>query len=95
MPCSYLLRQGDFVADIAVYSPLANQWTLDVLNARKWTREFDWGDLGELLLSNGYDYDLLNDDALQNLARTEKGMTENQKYDLQNSVITGDQINPA
>lgn len=71
--CSYLLRQGDFSPDIAIYSPLANQWTLNVLNARKWTREFDWGDLGELLLSNGYDYDLLNDDALQNIARIENG----------------------
>jgi hypothetical protein len=70
---SYLLRQGDFVADIAVYSPLANQWTKDALNARKWTREFDWGGLGELILGNGYDYDLLNDDALQNLASVEDG----------------------
>jgi hypothetical protein len=70
---SYLLRQGDFVADIAVYSPLANQWTKDALNARKWTREFDWGGLGELIIGNGYDYDLLNDDALQNLASVENG----------------------
>ncbi|KAA3658861.1 MAG: hypothetical protein DWQ10_10270, partial [Calditrichaeota bacterium] len=67
--CSYILRQGDFAPDIAIYSPLANQWTKDVLNARKWTREFDWGDLGDLLLANGYDFDLLNDDALQNHAQ--------------------------
>ena len=71
--CSYLLRQGDFAPDIAVYSPLANQWTLNVLNPRKWTREFDWGELGFLLVSNGYDFDLLNDDALQNIARFEDG----------------------
>ena len=71
--CSYLFRQGDFAADIAVYSPLANQWTLNVLNPRKWTREFDWGTLGFLLLSNGYDFDLLNDDALQNIAQFENG----------------------
>ena len=71
--CSYLLRQGDFEPDIAVYSPLANQWTLDVLNPRKWTREFDWGDLGDLLIANGYDFDLLNDDALQNIAKIENG----------------------
>ncbi len=70
---SYLLRQGDFAPDIAIYSPLANQWTKDVLNARKWTREFDWGELGKLIISNGYDYDLLNDDALQNIASIEKG----------------------
>lgn len=71
--CSYLLRQGDFSADVAVYSPLANQWAIDVLNPRKWTREFDWGDLGDLLISNGYDFDLVNDDALQNFAKIENG----------------------
>ena len=71
--CSYLLRQGDFVADIALYSPLANQWAINVLNPRKWTREFNWGELGGLLISNGYNYDLINDDALQNLARIEDG----------------------
>ena len=43
------------------------------MNARKWTREFDWGKLGDLLMSNGYDFDLLNDDALQNLASIDKG----------------------
>ena len=81
---SYLLRQGDFVADIAVYSPLANQWTIDVLNPRKWTREFDWGELGKLILSNGYDFDLLNDDALQNLVLYEKDVIKirNQEYKI-------------
>ncbi len=71
--CSYLLRQGDFAPDIAIYSPLANQWTLNVLNARKWTREFYWGDLGKLLIANGYDFDLLNDEALQKMAVIEGG----------------------
>ncbi len=69
--CSWLLRQGDFSADIALYSPLANQWAINVLNMRKWTREFSWGQLGDLLISNGYNYDLINDDALQNFATIE------------------------
>lgn len=64
----YLLRQGVPVVDVAVYSPLANQWTQDVLNARKWTRNFEWGGLGELLRANGYNYDLINDDVLQHRA---------------------------
>ena len=64
--CCCLLRQGKPHADVAVYSPLANQWTRDVLNARRWTRDFDWGDVGELLWANGYNFDLINDDALQN-----------------------------
>jgi hypothetical protein len=71
--CCFLLRQGRFTADIAVYSPLANQWTRDVLNARRWTRDFDWGVLGKLLLSNGYDFDLVNDDVLQNHATLDGG----------------------
>lgn len=66
--CCWLLRQGEFVADVAVYSPLANQWTQSVFNARKWTREFDWGGLGQLLMANGFGFDLVNDDVLQHRA---------------------------
>lgn len=66
--CCWLLRQGDFIAYVAVYSPLANQWTETVLNARKWTREFEWGGLGKLLNANGYGFDLVNDDVLQHHA---------------------------
>lgn len=64
----YLLRQGRPVADIAIYAPTANQWTKDALNARSWTRSFDWGELGRLLLSNGYNFDLVNDEVLQRKA---------------------------
>jgi hypothetical protein len=71
--CSYMLRQGSFTADIALYSPLANQWTLDCLNLRRWTRDFDWGRLGHLFIANGYDFDLINDDVLQNHADIEGG----------------------
>ena len=63
--CCALLRQGSYTADVALYSPLANQWTRSVLNARKWTREFDWGGTGQLLMANGYAFDLVNDDVLQ------------------------------
>ena len=82
--CSYMLRQGSFAPDIAIYSPLANQWTKDVLNARKWTREFDWGDLGRIIKANGYDYDLLNDDILQNQAVFKDGkiLVRNMEYKL-------------
>lgn len=72
----YLLRQGQFTADVAIYSPLANQWTLDVRNPRKWTRGFDWGHLGKLLIGNGYDFDLINDDVLLNYASIERGILQ-------------------
>lgn len=64
----YLLRQGRPTADIAIYAPTANQWTKDAFNARSWPRGFDWGELGRLLISNGYNFDLVNDEALQQLA---------------------------
>ena len=82
--CSYLLRQGNFTADIALYSPLANQWAINVINPRKWTREFEWGELGGLIVSNGYDYDLVNDDVLQNHATVEEGniAVQSMKYKL-------------
>ncbi len=70
---STVMRYGRPVADIAVYSPLANQWTLDMLNARRWTRDFDWADVGKLIWANGYDFDLINDDVLQHRARFEGG----------------------
>ncbi|HEY5510501.1 MAG TPA: glycosyl hydrolase [Prolixibacteraceae bacterium] len=76
---SWLLRQGDFQADIALYSPLANQWAINAINPRKWTREFDWGELGGLIVSNGYDYDLINDDVLQNHASIQDGNITVQK----------------
>lgn len=72
--CCYLLRQGRPMADVAVYLPLANQWTLDVRNPRRWTRNFDWGSLGKLLMANGYDFDLVNDDVLLKHARMEDGV---------------------
>ena len=72
--CCYMLRQGNFTADVAIYSPLANQWTQNALNARKWTRSFDWGGLGKLLIGNGYDFDLINDDVLQHSAELANGV---------------------
>ena len=72
--CSYLLRQGRVVADVAVYLPLANQWALDVRNPRRWTRGFDWGSLEKLLTANGYDFDLVNDDVLLKHARMVDGV---------------------
>ncbi len=71
--CCYMLRQGHFEPDIAIYSPLASRWAIEAMLARRWTRNFDWGGLGKLLLANGYDFDLINDDILQNTVRFEDG----------------------
>ena len=84
---SYLLRQGDFKADIALYSPLANQWAISCINMRKWTREFDWGELGGLIVSNGYDYDLINDDVLQHHATIHEGDLSIQKMNYKLLIV--------
>ncbi|MBI4893625.1 MAG: hypothetical protein HY821_23595 [Acidobacteria bacterium] len=91
---SVLLRSGSHVADVAVYSPLANQWTRDVLNARRWTRDFDWGDLGRLLLANGYDFDLINDDVLQTKADLSSGRIRIQDQSYRILVLPGIQALP-
>ena len=62
--CCYLLRQGHFVGDVLVYSPQATVWTQKVLfnNER---RIMPYGNVGQTLVANGYDFDPVNDDILQ------------------------------
>ncbi len=71
--CCYLLRQGTFVADVLVYSPQATVWSKQALfgNSR---RNLPYGDLPKTLVANGYDFDIVNDDVLQNRARAESGL---------------------
>ncbi len=69
----WLLRQGNLVADILIYSPHATAWSESVIF--DYTRQRQaYGNLPKTLLANGYDYDLVNDDLLQNRAEvTEAG----------------------
>jgi hypothetical protein len=91
---SAVMRYGRPVADIAVYSPLANQWTLDVLNSRRWTRDFDWSDLGKLIWANGYDFDLINDDVLQHRAMFDGGSIRVRDLDYRVLVLPNIQAMP-
>jgi hypothetical protein len=70
--CCFLLRQGTFVADVLVYSPQATVWTQRALFGTE-RRVMPYGNLGKTLVANGYDFDPVNDDVLQNHARIEKG----------------------
>ena len=67
---SFLLRQGKFVGDILVYTPQNTVWTQRVLFGNRW-RIMPYGNLGKVLVSNGYDFDPVNDDLLQNYADIE------------------------
>lgn len=70
--CCAMLRQGEFVGDVLVYSPQTSVWTEKVLfgNGR---RIMPYGDVGRTLVANGYDFDPVNDDVLQNRASVEDG----------------------
>jgi len=70
--CCFLLRQGSFVGDVLVYSPQSTDWTKRALFGSE-RRNLAYGDLPLTLVANGYDFDPVNDDVLQNLARVENG----------------------
>jgi hypothetical protein len=68
--CCWLLRQGQFVGDVLLYSPQASAWTERVVY---WIerRVMRYGNVPQMLVAHGYDYDPVNDDVLQNRARIE------------------------
>ncbi len=70
--CCYLLRQGSFVGDVLVYSPQANVWTEKVLFNND-PRVMPYGNVGQILVANGYDFDPVNDDVLQNHIQIKDG----------------------
>jgi hypothetical protein len=72
----YLLRQGDFAPDIALYSPYRTRWTQRVIkgtNSRNLPLEAMGRDLGTHLVASGYDFDWVNDDVLLNHAQVQDG----------------------
>lgn len=72
---SWLLRQGRFVADILLYSPQAQVWSeRAIFNIEQ--RVMKYGDVPRLLLQHGYDYDLVNDELLQNKMQVKDGALE-------------------
>ena len=68
----FLLRQGEFAGDVLLYSPQATVWTEEVPIGEV-RRLMPYGNLGKLLVANGYEFDPVNDDVLQNRARVEEG----------------------
>jgi alpha-L-rhamnosidase len=69
---SYLLRQGQSVADVLIYSPQATIWSEKALYGRE-RRVMPYGDLAKTLVANGYDFDIVNDDLLQHHAKFQDG----------------------
>jgi hypothetical protein len=71
--CCAVLRQGRSVGDVLLYSPQNQVWRERVLAGVE-RRALPYGAVPGLLVANGYDYDIVNDDLLLN--KTE--MTEDQ-----------------
>ncbi len=65
--CCALLRQGDPVTDILLYSPQADTWTGKVLFGGE-RRVMQYGTLPRFLIEHGYDYEIVNDHLLQEVA---------------------------
>ena len=70
--CCFMCRRGQFVGDVLVYSPQATVWSHRVLFGTE-RRIMPYGNLPKTLVANGYDFDPVNDDVLQNHARIEAG----------------------
>lgn len=70
--CCLMLRQGEFAGDVLVYSPQATVWSQRVVFDDE-RRIMPYGDVGQILVASGYDFDPVNDDVLQNRARVENG----------------------
>jgi hypothetical protein len=70
--CSALLRAGRFAGDVLVYSPYERTWAERGIWGGDW-RKVPYGDLGRLLVANGYDFDPVNADVLLNRATIDLG----------------------
>jgi len=77
----FMLQQGEFRADIAVYTRQATTWTKRAGMLAPPGEGFpdffslmlNYGELGKILVANGYDFDIINDDVLQNRAEIHDG----------------------
>jgi len=74
-----LLRQGQLVADVLIYSPQATMWSERALYGND-RRIMPYGDLAKTLVANGYDFDIVNDDLLQHRAKFQGGKVDINGY---------------
>ena len=64
--CS-ILSQGTFVGDVAILSPIPDAWCkIRPPEAYYWIPDesIEWGDLPQLIVQNGFDFNLVNDQVL-------------------------------
>jgi hypothetical protein len=83
-----VLRQGRFVGDVLLYSPHADFWSARALFEIE-RRYQNYGDVPQVLVSHGYDYDLVNDDVLLGQARPGAGGVEIRGHQYPVVVLPG------
>lgn len=89
----YLLRQGKLVADVLIYSPQTTEWSKKALYGRE-RRIMPYGDLAKTLVANGYDFDIVNDDLLQNSAKFQDGKVSINGYSYPVIILPAAKVLP-
>lgn len=84
--CCAVLRQGQLVADVLIYSPQATVWS-ERANWGSTRRVMPYGNLAKTLVANGYDFDIVNDDLLQHRAKFAGGQVEINGYSYRMLIL--------
>ena len=90
---SFLLRQGQLVADVLIYSPQATIWSEKALYGTE-RRVMPYGDLAKTLVANGYDFDIVNDDLLQHRAKFQDGKVSINSYSYRILLLPAAKVLP-
>jgi len=90
---TYLLRQGHLVADVLIYSPQATEWSKKALYGKE-RRVMPYGNLAKTLVANGYDFDIVNDDLLQNRAKFKDGKVNINGYSYPVIILPAAKVLP-
>lgn len=88
-----LLRQGQLVADVLIYSPQATMWSKQALYGND-RRIMPYGDLAKTLVANGYDFDIVNDDLLQHRAKFQGGKVDINGYSYRVLLLPAAKVLP-
>ncbi len=70
---AFLGRQGRAEADVLVYSPMPTVWSERAEYPVSHVRDVPFGGLPKTLIASGYDFDMVNDDLLQNHSEVKDG----------------------
>jgi hypothetical protein len=91
--CAYILRQGKLVADVLIYSPQSTVWSEQALFGNE-RRVMPYGNLAKTLVANGYDFDIVNDDLLQNRAKFQDGKVDINGYSYSVIILPAAKVLP-